>query len=59
MLVNIDGPEIECFKPHKYKRSTSKHRDGKTRAKCPAHGNMPQEKPGPKPKQTKFNFATI
>ena len=38
MLVNIDGPEIESFKPHKtinywYKHSTSKNRDRKTRAK--------------------------
>ena len=38
MLVNIDGPEIESFKPHKtinywYKHSTSKNKDGKTRAK--------------------------
>ena len=38
MLVNIDGPEMEGFEPHEsinywYKRSTSKRRDGKARAK--------------------------
>ena len=60
MLVNIDGPEIESFKPHKsigywYKHSTSKHTDRKAHAKEPAHGNMPHEKSAPKPKQTKLN----
>ena len=64
MLVNIDGPEIQSFKPHEsigywYKRSTSKHRDGKACAKRPAHGNMPHEKPGPKPMQTKLSFVAI
>ena len=38
MLVNIDGPEMEGFELHEsinywYKRSTSKRRDGKARAK--------------------------
>ena len=42
MLINIDGPEIERFKPNEsinywYKRSTSKHSDGKASAKQPAH----------------------
>ena len=64
MLVNIDRPKIESFKPQKsinywYKHSSSKHRDGKAHAKQPAHGNKPQKKPGPKPKQTKLNFVTI
>ena len=56
MLVNIDGPEIESFKPHKsinywYKCSTSKHRDGQAHAKRPACGNTLNEKPGPKTAQ--------
>ena len=64
MLVNIDGLEFESFEPHQsinywFKRSTSKHRDGKARAKRPAHGIMPHEKPEPKPKQTKLNFVAI
>ena len=55
MLVNIDGPEIESFEPHKsisywYKHSMSNYRDGKACAKRPAHGSKPHEKPGPKPK---------
>ena len=38
MLVTVDRLEIESFEPHKsinywYKRSTSKHRNGKARAK--------------------------
>ena len=54
MLVNIDGPEIESFEPHKsidycYKRSTFKHRDWKARAKRPAYGNTMHEKPGKSP----------
>ena len=58
MLVNIDGPEIESFKPQEsidywYKRSKCKHRDRK------AHGNMPHEKPESKPMQTKLNFVAI
>ena len=64
MPVNIDGLEIESFEPHKsidywYKRGTSKHRDEKARAKRPAHGNTPHEKPGPKTKQRKLNFVAI
>ena len=64
MLVSIDRPEIQSFKPHKsidywYKRSTSKHRDGKALAKQPAYENTPNEKSGPKPKQTKLNFVAI
>ena len=63
MLVNIDKPEIESFKPHEsinhwYKRSTSKHREGKAQAKQPAHGNRPHEKPGPKLKQTLWPYKT-
>ena len=30
---------------------------GNACAKRPAHGNMPQEKPGPKTKETKLNFV--
>ena len=61
MLVNIDEPKIESFEPQKsinywYKHSSSKHRDGKAHAKQPVHGNKPQKKPGPKPKQTKFTI---
>ena len=64
MLVNIDGPEIASFKRYEsidywYKRSTSKHRDEKARAKRPAHGNKMHEKPETKPKQTKFNIVAI
>ena len=64
MLVNIDGPEIKSFEPHKsisywYKHSMSNYRDGKACAKRPAHGSKPHEKPGPKPKQTKLNFCAI
>ena len=64
MLVNIDRLEIKSFESREssdywYKRSTSKHRDGKTSAKWPAHGNKLHEKPGPKPKQTKLNFAAV
>ena len=64
MLVNIDGPQIESFEPYKsidywYKCILSKQRDGKARAKQPAHGNKPCEKPGPKPKQTKLNSVDI
>ena len=64
MLVNIDRPKIQSFEPQKsinywYKHSSSKQRDGKAHAKQPAHGNKPQKKPGPKPKQTKLNFVTI
>ena len=64
MLINIDGPEIESFFPHKsidywYKRSSSKHRDGTFCAKRPAHGNKPHKKPGPKSKQRKLNFVAI
>ena len=64
MLINIDGPEIESFKPHEsincwYKRSKSKHRDEKARAKRVSHGKTLHEKPGPKPKQTKLNFVAM
>ena len=64
MLINIDGPEIERFKPNEsinywYKRSTSKHSDGKACAKQPAHWNTPNENLLPKPKQTKSNFVAI
>ena len=64
ILVNIDRPETDSFEPHKsidywYKQSTSKHRDGKVRAKQHTHGNTPHKKPGPKPKQTKLNFVAI
>ena len=64
MLVNIDRREIESFEPHEsidywYKRSTSKHRDGKARGKRPAHGNTLHEKPEQQPKQTKLTLVAI
>ena len=47
MLVNIDRLEIESFKLHKsidywYERSTSKHRDGKTRGKQVQDSKVPR-----------------